>query len=65
MTESEALICRLIAENVRITAGEMSSVSGLSERHIYRLTKSLSEKKIIRREGSRKSGSWKLNDETS
>jgi len=60
LSNSEAVICRMISEHDRITASEMSSASGLSERHIYRITKDLSERGIIVREGSRKNGSWKL-----
>ena len=60
LSVSEAMVCRLISENEGITAREMSFESGLSERHIYRITKDLSERGIIRREGSRKSGLWRL-----
>ena len=65
LSVSEAVICRVIVKNPRITASEMSHLSGLSERQIYRITKSLTERGIIRREGSRKNGSWKFIDRVS
>ena len=65
LSASETVVCKMIAENEKVTASEMSSLSGLSERHIYRIIKDLSERGIIRREGSKKKGSWKLNDRSS
>ena len=58
LSESEKVICKMIAENARITVGEMAVRSKLSERQIYRIVKDLTEKKILERKGSRKSGVW-------
>ena len=62
LSDSESAVCKMIAENERITVSEMSTLSGLSERQIYRITKDLSERGTIIRVGSKKRGSWKLND---
>jgi len=64
LSNSEYAICKMIRENPRVTANMISSSTGLSERHIYRVIKDLSDRGIIFREGSKKKGLWKLDDET-
>ena len=58
LTASEAKVCELISNNNGVTIPEMSELLGLSVRKTYGILTSLSDKGVIKRIGSRKSGSW-------
>lgn len=60
LTENEQQILRLIINNNRITREEIVNQTNLSDRTISRIIKNLQDKKLIFREGSKKTGSWKL-----
>jgi len=60
LTANEIKICELIKENRDITVLEIIERLGLSESTVNRVLKSLTDKGIITRIGSKKSGSWKF-----
>ena len=60
LTESEERIFELIKRDGELTASELSAHSGFSTRKVYAVLKSLSEKNIIIRVGSKKSGKWEI-----
>jgi ATP-dependent DNA helicase RecG len=60
LTENEIKICELISEDDKITADIMSQQLEISKSTVYRSLKSLTEKRIIIRIGTDKSGSWKF-----
>lgn len=57
-TELEVYNC--IRENENITIPELSKGIDVGERQIMRILNKLKEKNIIKREGSNKSGTWKI-----
>ena len=56
----EASILRNISNNPRITSAEMAKALGVSDRTVKRYISSMTEKGLIKREGSDKSGHWKV-----
>ena len=61
-TEREALILNLLRENPQITLAEISEKIDKSLRTVKASIKSMQNKGIIERIGSKKSGSWKVKD---
>lgn len=59
-TEAEHVIFNLIQNNDGISKAEMAIRIGKSEKTVQRLISSLTKKQVIEREGSNKSGSWKI-----
>ena len=62
LSEREKNILDSIQTNPRITAKEISDMLGVNEKTIKRDIAELKEKKIIMREGSKKTGFWKILD---
>ena len=60
LTEVEQVIFNLIQNNDGISKAEMAIRIGKSEKTVQRLISSLTKKQVIEREGSNKSGSWKI-----
>lgn len=60
LTEAEQVIFNLIQNNDGILKAEMAIRIGKSEKTVQRLISSLIKKQVIEREGSNKSGSWKI-----
>lgn len=60
LTKNEQQILSLIITNNQITREEIVNETNLSDRTISRAIKRLQEVKIIEREGSKKTGSWKI-----
>ncbi len=60
LTEAEQVIFNLIQNNEGISKAEMAIRIGKSEKTVQRLISSLTKKQVIEREGSNKSGSWKI-----
>ena len=58
LTESENLVLSEMGKNPCVTTEEIVSLTGLSMRTVARAIKSLREKNIIAREGSKKTGIW-------
>ena len=54
------IIFNLIQNNEGISKAEMAIRIGKSEKTVQRLISSLMKKQVIEREGSNKSGSWKI-----
>ena len=57
---NENEIVQLIQNNPKITALEIAQHLNITSRQVERLISSMKKKKIINREGSRKSGEWKI-----
>lgn len=60
LTKNEQQILNLIMNNNQITREEIVNETNLSDRTISRVIKHLQEVKIIEREGSKKTGNWKI-----
>ena len=60
LTKNEQQILNLIINNNQITREEIVNETNLSDRTISRAIKHLQEVKIIEREASKKTGSWKI-----
>ena len=60
LTEAEQVIFNLIQNNEGISKAEMAIRIGKSEKTVQRLISSLIKKQVIEREGSNKTGSWKI-----
>lgn len=60
LTEAEQVIFNLIQNNEGISKVEMAIRIGKSEKTVQRLISSLKKKQVIEREGSNKSGSWRI-----
>ena len=60
LTEAEQVIFNLIQNNEGISKAEMAIRIGKSEKTVQRLISSLMKKQVIEREGSNKSGSWRI-----
>ena len=62
LSEAEQVIFNLIQNNDGISKAEMAIRIGKSEKTVQRLISSLTKKQVIEREGSNKSGSWKIRE---
>ena len=62
LTEQEQIIVNLIANNEKISKAEMAKRIGRSEKTVQRLISSLTDKDIVERVGSCKSGYWKIKE---
>ena len=60
LTKNEQEILNLIVNNKQITRKEIVNKTKLSDRTISRAIKHLQDEKIILREGSKKTGYWKV-----
>ena len=60
LTKNEQQILNLIKNNNSITREEIVNKTKLSDRTISRVIKHLQEENIILREGSKKTGYWKI-----
>lgn len=60
LTEAKQIIFNLIQNNEGISKAEMAIRIGKSEKTVQRLISSLIKRQVIEREGSNKSGSWKI-----
>ena len=60
LSENEKRIILLILEDEKITIKELAKKTGMNERTIKRNIEKLKNKSILKREGSRKSGYWKI-----
>ena len=60
VSESESLVFAEIKKNLDITMDSIVVNTGLSRRTVARAIKSLSDKNIINRAGSRKTGHWEI-----
>lgn len=59
LSKNEEQILKLIKSNLQITREEIVNLTRLSDRTISRIIKSLQDKNLIIREGSKKTGHWK------
>lgn len=57
---NESAVIDIIKRNPRATSAEMAKIIGVSDRTIKRYLSSLTEKGMLKREGSDKTGKWKL-----
>ena len=64
INDTQQKIIQNMSRNERITFPELALALGISERQIQRNVKKLSDLGVIARTGSRKSGSWVINDPT-
>ena len=62
LTEAEQVIFNLIQNNDGISKAEMAIRIGKSEKTVQRLISSLMKKQVVKREGSNKSGSWRISE---
>ena len=60
LTDAEQIIFNLIQNNEGISKAEMAVRIGKSEKTVQRIVSSLIKKRVIEREGSNKSGFWKV-----
>ena len=60
LTEMEQVVFNLIQNNDGISKSEMAVRIGKSEKTVQRIISSLTKKKVIEREGSNRSGKWKI-----
>ena len=60
LTKNEQQILSLIIKNNKTTREEIVNQTNLSDRTVSRIIKNLQDKKLILREGSKKTGSWKI-----
>lgn len=60
LTEAEQVVFNLIQNNEGISKAEMAIRIGKSEKTVQQLIFSLMKKQVIVREGSNKSGSWRI-----
>ncbi len=60
LTDTEQIIFNLIKNNEGISKTEMAIKIGKSEKTVQRIVSSLIKKQVIEREGSNKSGFWKV-----
>jgi len=58
VTKEQSDILNIIRENPLATTAEMSQKIGLTQRHILRLIKELTERGVIYRDGGRRYGKW-------
>ena len=59
-SEKEKAIVDCIAQQAEITAAQIASETNLSKRTVERILRNLKDEGVLRREGSRRQGSWVL-----
>lgn len=60
VTKEHDDILDVMRDNPNVTTAEMSQRIGLTQRHILRLIKELTDKEVIRRDGGRRYGKWMI-----
>lgn len=60
LSDSENKVFSEIKKNNAVTIEELIKLAGISEPTVNRCLKSLKEKGVLDREGSKKTGSWKI-----
>lgn len=60
LNKNEQQMLNLIINNNKITREEIAIKTSLSDRTISRVIKHLQDEKVILREGSKKTGCWKI-----
>lgn len=60
LSRDERAVIRLMQLNPRVTYVDISTVTGFSESKTFRVIQALRERGVIMREGSRKTGSWRI-----
>ena len=60
LSKNEQQILDLIINNNKITREEIATITKLSDRTISRAIRHLQDEKVILREGSKKTGHWKI-----
>ena len=60
LNEKEEKVLALIEENPHITQNEIKEQLKIARSHVQKIMKSLSDREIIARVGSKKSGYWKI-----
>lgn len=60
LSSNERAVLEVIAFNPSATTSDIQTETSLSESTVYRTVRGLREKGILRRDGSRKSGKWKI-----
>ena len=60
VTKEQADILDVMRDNPNVKTAEMSQRIGLTQRHILRLIKELTDKEVIRRDGGRRYGKWMI-----
>ena len=60
VTKEQVDILDVMRGNPNVTTAEMSQRIGLTQRHILRLIKELTDKEVIRRDGGRRYGKWMI-----
>ena len=60
VTKEQVDILDVMRDNPNVTTAEMSQRIGLTQRHILRLIKELTDKEVIRRDGGRRYGKWMI-----
>lgn len=60
LTKNEQQILNLIVNNTKITREEIVNATNLSDRTISRAIKHLQNENFILRDGSKKTGHWKI-----
>lgn len=61
LTKVEEIVLQIVKDNNRITTAEISIEIGKTRRSVMNIIKSLTEKGVIERVGSRKTGHWQVN----
>lgn len=59
--KSEAKVLDLLRKSPHITAAEIASEIGITDRAVRKIISSLKEQALVERVGSNKSGYWKVN----
>lgn len=60
LNENEKKVLSILSENPLVSTGNISLQSGIAKRTVERILQSLKKKGTVIREGSRRSGSWKV-----
>lgn len=60
LTRNEATLIAIIRSNPSASTSEIQEATKMSESTVYRTVRSLREKGVLVREGSKKSGSWRI-----
>ena len=60
LNEEEKLIVNIVMSDPQINQGDIVKKTGYSRSKVQRLVKKLKEKEVIYRDGSKKSGLWRI-----